>query len=516
MNALFTRDNSVFYAAACISLFISIILNYSEIIINNDGICYLLSAEMIKHKGLLAAMNLCGQAKWPFYSILIYFLANLTTLSYLAAAKVCNAVFSMLSVVFFLCVIKALGGTRRILYIAAAVILLSHTLNDVRQYIIRDHGFWTFYLASLYFFLCYVKFPRWHYAILFNASLALATLFRIEGILFLILLPLVTWFEAHQPLRTKLRQYAQLNVLTFFVASSICIWLLTHAQYSIDHLGRLPEVLDQFKLGLHTIYQRFSTTKLIVAQSVLVSYSARDAGLVLALMLVCWYIVNVINNLSWIYAALVAYAAFSSRIFFVTHTRRVLLAYLLINIVITLAFLLEYYFISKRYLVALSLVLMLWVPFAIDQLISKFALNQQYKLLSPRVMAVAISVGILFSACGGLFNFGYSKKYIHDAGAWLALNVPKSEKIYINDNQLMYYSQHFGLELFRYADQFQQQKIAILNKVKLQQYDYLALRLNVHAFPTSETRAMLGMTPVQVFNNNRGDRVEIYKIKNVE
>ena len=75
------------------------------------------------------------------------------------------------------------------MWLAAGVILLSHELNSVREYIIRDHGFWTFYLSSLFFLLRFFKKPIKSYALGFSLSLAIATLFRVEGSLFLLFLP---------------------------------------------------------------------------------------------------------------------------------------------------------------------------------------------------------------------------------------------------------------------------------------------------------------------------------------
>ena len=81
------------------------------------------------------------------------------------------------------------------MWFALGVILLSHQFNSVRQYIVRDHGFWAFYLVSLYFLLKYVEDVSWKNALAWSASLLMATLFRIEGAIFLLTLPCCVLFS---------------------------------------------------------------------------------------------------------------------------------------------------------------------------------------------------------------------------------------------------------------------------------------------------------------------------------
>jgi len=115
------------------------------------------------------------------------------------------------------------------------------------------------------------------------------------------------------------------------------------------------------------------------------------------------------------------------------------------------------------------------------------------------------------AAVSGVIDFGYSKAYIRQAGDWLAVNVPVNAAVYANDYQLMYYSQHFGFEIFTKAKSYSQ--INSIEHGAWKQYDYLALRLDKK--DESAANALLQeihATPVQVFSNKRGDRVAIYKV----
>ena len=141
---------SIFFSAAAISILLSIWAATTGSVVNTDAICYLQSADTMP-AGLHAAMTVCGQAQWPFYSALIFSVVHLASLSNVAAAYLLNGFFSLISVVTFVGIIHFLNPARRLLWLAAAVILLSHDFNAIRQYIIRDHGFWAFYLVSILF-----------------------------------------------------------------------------------------------------------------------------------------------------------------------------------------------------------------------------------------------------------------------------------------------------------------------------------------------------------------------------
>src|SRR5262249_12863607 len=164
----------------------------------------------------------------------------------------------------------------------------------------------------------------------------------------------------------------------------------------------------------------------------------QDASLVFMMSIIMWYLVRVLTNLSLIYSVLVAYAIRRRLLRLSKSARLILLSYIVTNVLITSLFLAQHLFLSKRYLIALSLVLMLWVPFALDKLIQAWQSKEAPAWLMPFVLSL-----LLITSLGGIFDFGYSKAYMRRAGDWLAENVPPTATLYSNDYQIMYYSQHF-------------------------------------------------------------------------
>ena len=503
----YQRERFLYCFAIIISILLSLSMNMSRPLVNPDAICYLSSAESMGEYGIKAAMQLCGQAKWPFYSMLIYGFVTMSHLSYVIAAYILDGFFSLFSVVMFILIVKKLGGSRRVLWLAAMVILLSHQFNSVREYIIRDHGFWAFYLTSIWFLLSFYKTPSFLAALAWNMSLMCATLFRIEGAIFLLVLPYISWFYFSHPLRQRFNNFLMLNMPTLGIVLLLMLWFLLHPQKNLAELGRIPEVINQVLYGITMVVERFSQTKLALSQLILTGDSAKHAGLVLMIVMLVWYVISVMNNLSWVYALLVLYAWFFAARSFTREKTLVLLGYLGINIIVTLIFLFERLFLSKRYLIALSLVLMLWIPFALDHLI------QQSKNNRYRIFLASILLGMILSSLGGIFDFGYSKKYLYDAGNWLALSVPNEATLYTNDYQLMYYSKHFDryslFEKFRtYED------MNTIAKGQWKQFDYLAIRINKKQKANQLLISKeISREPIKIFSNERGDQVLIYNIR---
>lgn len=493
------RRLTIYFTAAFLSIFLSCWIAGKESVINSDAICYLQSAATMP-AGFQVAMHLCDQAKWPFYSALIFGLASLTKLSYITAANVLNGIFSLLSVITFITIVRLLNNKPRVLWLAALVILLASELNGVRTYIIRDHGFWAFYLLSILFLLQYYRTRLWFLAWGWGLSLIVATLFRLEGAIFLVVIPFSVWLMGKPQNVSRITLFLQLNTITFIIGVFLCFWFIFHPMG--QDAGRLPELQFQLLHGIHSVLTNFNLKAGTVARFVLSPDSAQDARLILFLMLVSWYVLSVVSNLSLIYSVLVVYAWKNKNLSADKSTHWVLWSYIVVNIMVTGMFLVEHLFLSKRYLIALSLVLMLWVPFALEHLLQQW---QQRKW--PFILAVFF---IIISSLGGIFDFGYSKQYIHQAGQWLEENAPPQATIYSNDYHVMYYSKHFGNQIFAKFKEFSD--MHFIANGQWEKYDYVALRVNDQEVRSSSgILAGIKLIPVKIFANKRGDQVRIYR-----
>lgn len=504
MYGLINRRIAVYVVAGFLSLVLSIYMSLRNDVINTDAICYLTSAAYVS-QGIHAAMTVCAQAKWPFYAVIIHAIVSVMPLSTEVAAYILNAIFSLMTVLVFIGIIDLISRGQankniRILWLGALVILLSHEFNAVKQYIVRDHGFWSFYLLSLLLLMRFFLYKKWIDACGWSVSLIIATLFRIEGAVFLALIPLITWFNVRESYRSRFKAFLRLNMISISVVLILAVGFLIHPPEST---GRLSELQFQLIHGGSTLVTNFQSIADFLAQHIL-RYSAKhDAKTILFLLLVVWYLYSIATNLSLIYSVLVVYAWGKKLLKSHVTVHLSLWSYVVVNMLITAVFLAQNMFLSKRYLVALSLVLMLWVPFALQALIKQWRTRKWPLVLAIFFMAI--------SSVGGIIDFGPSKKYIHDAGDWLAVNAQNDAAIYSNDYQVMYYSQHFGSELF--------DKILIYTNmfntatVDWKRYDYVALRVD-KKYLSHDTGLLkaIPFQPVIVFKNKRGDEVRIYRM----
>ncbi len=498
------RDYFLYIFAALISFLLTYWINVHQDIINPDAICYLTAAERIGQSGISSAMQLCGQAKWPFYSVLIYSIVSITHLSYASAAYLLNGLFSAISIVTFILIVKELNGSRQAIACAAATILFWHTFNSVREYIIRDHGFWAFYLISVLLLLRFFRERKFIVAILWNTSLIVASLFRLEGIFFLLLLPFYIFLNFSMPFSQRCMQWLKLNTVTLFFLLLVAVAIISQPNINFK-LTRLSEINDQLHHGLSLMIVRYQQAKLALAQHLLSGDSVKEAGLVLMVTMLAWYIISIITNLTWIYAGLIIYSGWRKLTAFSNNAMFVLGAYLSTNIFITFGFLWQRLFLSKRYLIALSFILILWIPFALADL------WKNIRYVKYRWASAAVAMAILFSAAGNMLNFGYSKTYILQAGQWLAQSIPADASLYSNDYQVMYYSHHYGDTLFQRVNTDTDTRSVLQGKWR--QYNYLALRIKIkHQNEVADILQEISSQPIKIFANNRGDRVLIFHI----
>lgn len=494
------RDSFIYVVAACCSVLISAWISINASVINPDAICYVLSAQDMMRSGFVAGMHLCPQAKWPFYSLLVNVFAQLTTLSFITSAYVLDAVFSAISVVMFIAIIKELGGGRRVLWLATLVILCAHQFNSVRHYIVRDHGYWAFYLISIWCLLRYVQTFTIRSALNWFASLLIATLFRIEGLIFLCALPFIVWFLKDQTLRQRARSFFIFYTPLIMMAGLVAIWLLASATQLQDRLVRVYEVTTQIQYGFVLLANRFDVVKLGLNTYALPPEAVRDTGMVLVLVFVTWYLLTVINNLSWIYTLLVGYAWSTRAANLARQAWLVLFGYLLVNLAVTAIFFGENLYLAKRYLIGCSLVLMCWVPFALERLYKR-----------SRIVFSVVIVVMIISTAGVFVAVKDPKAYVYEGGLWLSRNVPQNALVFANTQQLRFYSNHY-----QPGEVFQNIEINNLAQGKWQKYDYLALVVDQEDAKLRVFLHEIPYAPIQTFANARGDKVVIYKVQHEE
>jgi hypothetical protein len=331
----------------------------------------------------------------------------------------------------------------------------------------------------------------------------LASLFRIEGAVFLLALPWLALADFSLAIRARIANFFALFWFVIIVGLLLLLCYLLRIDIALSKLTRVNELFDQLQHAMTIIGARFIERRQAIASHILPNVAASDAGLILFLTIIGWYLIRLINTLSLGYAFLVAVGIWLRKKYFTDKGRLVLYGYLLVGFSITLLFLAEHFFLSKRYLFALTLLLMLWVPFILDDLIGQYQQIQKRFILMISILLIAIS------AIGGLGSFGPSKFYVKKAGIWIRQNIPRQASVYSNSIQLMYYSEHFGFDIYKQYDAFK--ATPLLPNIKY--YDYLAVQTthgkNNELLPYIDSHQL---TPLIRFANERGDNIFIYRV----
>ena len=503
MNRLFNlaiSSSSLYLLVFIASLILSAIANYHAVA-NPDGILYLRAAEIFNEQGLKAAMEIFP---WPFYSVLIATAHKLTTLNYQNAALLLNSLLLAMMAICFVDITKRLGGNLRIQQLAAIIILLLPTLADYRDYFIRDSGYWPFLLLGLTLFLRFNTNLRWLTAISMGMSLCIAALFRFEGIVVLILTPLLLLIlQQEEPILTRIGNATRCYAFPLLLAVAWGIVIVATGKYHL--LGRLPELIEKFvflfALPEHWQAQRDLLLTLLPEQA-----KPDEATTLLLGGFSVYFLVKLLQGLSFIGALLVVYALITNSLPRTTAVR-LTLGFFIINLIIPIVFLAQFFFLSERYVMPAVWILLLAAPFGLAHGLDHMTL---YSKLKQRTIKIILSLCVIYLLIESTLSFGPSPYYLRQAGEWLAINTPATSRVLTNHGAINYYNFIHANKWQPPVSDEQLQQQLLCNT--LQDYDYIALR--VPRKQADFSRLILQQPPGKIlveFANNKNDRVIIFQ-----
>lgn len=511
MQKILTKEKSIRFFTALVSIALSYLILLHQQPFNVDGILYLKAADVFQQSGLQASLSVYP---WPFFSILIVFAHQITGFSLEQSAFLLDTLLIAFMVGIFITLIKEAGGNFRTQCWAALVILIFPYLNHARNNILRDFGYYAFALLSLLFFIRYLRQSRYRDAILWNISIIIASLFRIEGIILFCLAPLLILFKTstqHVLSKQSIKNYFILNIPLIFLSTLLIIWLLSKHTLSPNNSGRLPELFFFFQHGLSQIIHHLEAKSAIIGSSVLTIFSQDLSSIFLFSGLVSILFFTFVNTLSFLYVLLSYYGFKNKLLSSDKNSRAAILTYIGINLLIVTAFLVKSFFLEDRYILLLALLCLLAVPFTIDFTFTGWK-NRTPNFIGKRWVFPVICIGLGILAISGLGHFGPSKAYIINAGNWLNKNTPAQTSVYSNDEQLTYYSHRSGSD---YHDEFHNSldPLSSLTHTPLNTYDYAAVVvLHSQKNELPQIVKLLQLSPMKTFENSRGDAAIIFRL----
>ena len=194
-------------------------------VINFDGVTYVSIAELFLRGDFEDALEYYS---WPFYPAFIAAVARITTFSAETSALVFNTLMAVSVSLAFVSIVGQLSNqNRRVLFIATAIILLFPSISKYRAFVIRDFGYLSCYLWSLYFLLRYCSsFNRNHLAAWLIFAV-LSSLFRFEGIIFVLIAPYFLFLFAGTSIPRRRTFIVFLSTVIAFACFGLMYWYLT-------------------------------------------------------------------------------------------------------------------------------------------------------------------------------------------------------------------------------------------------------------------------------------------------
>ncbi len=500
---------ATFGIGAIISIVLSIWSVAIDSVINNDGIVYVRAAELLSSGDWQAAFTVY---KWPFYPWLMMWVGDTVGISYETAGHALNTLFFTLVVVFFTSAVRAFGGrSRSITWIAMLIALAHPAFNEYRAFLIRDPGYLAAYLLAV---CCLAKY-RWQpcvrYRLAVIGCLAVAALFRVEGLVFLFSTPILFSLSRPASARHPYHWPALLvsALLVFFLGIALGCWLFGSTCKSTP-LSVIDDPIGFFAAG----WDQIATTivpKLGALREFLGPYSADKQYVLFGLAVILVVIEAILAELTVPFVLLAGYALIHRSCFADNSLFKIWTALILVNAVVLLVFAWIMIFLAPRYPLAIAMTFLISVPFVVVRLWDR--------VRSGRVTVVrwAIIVLLLLWAAGeswsGVSNFSRNEHH-REAGIWLAEQAQETGALVTNSRKVAYYAGRHRDPRVWWGGK------STVFLLKLSKDRWPRALFAAVSVQRGENNLMAGFTeavgrsPVQIFENGHGDQVLVYDLKN--
>lgn len=445
--------------------------------INNDSVLYLEAANFFSRGEWQAGFAVFP---WPFYALCIFGVHAITTLDTLTSAQVLNVLFFALASHGFMQLIRLSGGKQAAL-MAGMLLWLSaqYMIGGVLEMLMRDEGFWAFFVLAVAAMIRFLQTQQLKHALLWQTYIIIATLFRVEGLFFLALLPWICFCQPQRQLRYRLRQWFSANSLTLIAVVMIAGVMITHPHVTSKALGRLDEFLNVDLLA--KFVAMFSTKSKRMASEVLGSYLDEFAipGLLLTFLYVI--MIKTISTTGWITSLLAWYGLRVHKRFMEPTAALVLKAAAGIALVNAALIIVKVFVLSGRYLMPLAMILMVFASLSLARLIT--ATSSPTRQRWPTAILIGIVMICLLGSIKNLLPKQAGYNYLQDAVAWVQQTAPQSNVFY-DDSKVKYYAgQPFT---GTWADNQVRLVDAIADQT-IQQYQYLVLTPSQQELPALQT-----------------------------
>ncbi|MBK6630901.1 MAG: hypothetical protein IPG33_07495 [Betaproteobacteria bacterium] len=386
-------------------------------LVNRDGIYYLETARAFLEDGWLAGWK---AGEWPFLPMLITALSFVTKVSLETTAQMLNALFLAGT-----CALLT-GITRRRLpeaaWLACLVVLAMPAYNQYRNEILREYGFWFFSLLGFWLAMRWSDTQRWREAVLCQAALAVAALFRLEAIAFYPALML--WQAFGAPAGHRMRRALLIGSLP--LAGAMLAAALFGSGW-IDLPNRMAYYLEAANplRALQIIHEAAGRMSEAVFKY---KYSREEAGYILFFGLLSVIPMKFLK-MTGVFVVPLAYRCAVSPGRNVLSPWQPLPWAFLAYVLVLVAFVTHQFFLVGRYVSLLNLLAVPLVASGLALLMQRF----------PRWKAPMLVLALLTMAAN-VVSLSPGKAHIVEAGRWLGANAADPSRVGVDNARIAHYA----------------------------------------------------------------------------
>jgi hypothetical protein len=435
--------------------------------INPDSLLYFESARLFASAQWKEALQIWN---WPLYPLCIAAVHKITNLGIQNSAQVLNVVFFGLTAFSFIEIIRLAGG-RQLTMAAGALILFSsqYIVGDVLEMLMRDEGFWAFYLSGLVFFIRFYQQLRFRDALLWQLCAITATLFRIEAITYLVLLPSLFLFNFNISFNQRIRFLLTSHALNIFLALGLILVIALHGDLSMKNFGRLQEV---FTLNLFDeLTRKLFANAAIMSNVVLEKYLEEFAvpGLLLTFLFVM--LVKSISTTGLINFIMALFAIKNRNNILESKAYSVLRYAAIISLANMALIITKVFVLSSRYVVGLAFVLMIFAAFQFARILMNNA-QPLAKSTKSKWLPIVLMIFMLLSLIKNMLPKAEGYNYMQDAVTWVQTQNIENKPVFTDESRIIYY---MGAPYIRRGSDNWKVLTDAINNKEILNYEYLLI-----------------------------------------
>lgn len=483
--------------SACLSIFLSWLGIRSNYVFSSDSLLYIHTAQVFIDEGFGAAVEVY---RWPQLSVLIAYTHKVTGLSLINSGLLLITFFYAALTAAFISITKEMGGTTRAQFLALVIISFLPTLNDYRDYITRDTGFWLFTFLSIQQLLRYTAKNRIRNATGWFFFTIAAIAFRTEALFFAAFAPLAVLFDS------SLSQQSKLKKVSVLYAQFFCLGVITLAIIVLT-----PALSEKFRLFheitnvgsfFNQLFTRFDDSMRVISEAIPYIHFVEDINTIFVFGLAGLVIYTILHALTLPYLIL-AFWSVRTKPSPSIKGKPYLITYFLIIVGYLMIKTFHGFFTTDRYCLTAAFIIMLILPICVATIWGNN--NATHHRLNWKKTLIILL--LLYPALDSLINSSSDKAYIANATDWVKQNQSEDTQLLTNHKQIAVLGGSCLSNCF-FDDTYNS-----LTHENIEKHNLLAIRAKED--DTDQLKAIDSLTEsanwalTKTFHNKKGDRVFI-------